>query len=209
MKTPALSRNHPEIFMRAVIVLLTSFLIVATAWVIVPGASGDDAKPTAQSHPPAMSGALLAIRNARVPVDGVLSGGQPSEEQIEAAARAGFRTVINLRTDQESGFEWERETVERLGMRYVHIPVAGAGGLTRDNVEAVDRALKDALDAGPTLLHCGSGNRIGAVLALRRAWLEGAAPDDALAHGQAGGLTRLEPAVRELLGLPAPDPAAE
>ncbi len=144
---------------------------------------------------------LLPIANARVPMEGVLSGGQPTQEQIEAAARAGFRTVINLRTEQEAGFEWERQAVEDLGMRYVLIPVAGAQGLTRENVERVDAALAEARAAGPVLLHCGSGNRIGALLALRAAWLQDVEPAAALDYGLDSGLTRLEGRTRELLGL--------
>ena len=151
--------------------------------------------------------ALLPIRNARVPVEGVLSGGQPSPEQIEAAARAGFRTVINLRTEGEPGFEWEREAVESLGMRYVLLPVAGADGLTRENVESLDAALEQALGEGPVLLHCASGNRIGAILALRAAWLQEVDAQKALEYGRASGMTRLEGATRKLLGLPEPDPS--
>ncbi len=146
-----------------------------------------------------------AIPNARTPLAGVRSGGQPTPEQIEEAAGAGFRTVINLRADGEPGFEWEREAVERLGMQYVHIPVAGAPGLTHENVERLDTALADARQRGPALLHCASGNRIGAMLALREAWVRGAGPSDALRFGLDAGLTKLEPDVRALLGLPAAD----
>jgi uncharacterized protein (TIGR01244 family) len=150
---------------------------------------------------------LVPIYNARVPMDGVLSGGQPSPEQIEAAAEAGFRTVINLRTEQESGFEWEPELVEKSGMRYVPIPIPGSAGLTRENVERLDAALQSAREAGPVLLHCGSGNRIGAILALRAAWLHEMPPDEALDYGLASGLTSLDGTTRELLGLA--EPAAE
>ena len=144
---------------------------------------------------------LVPIPNATVPMPGVVSGGQPTESQIEAAAERGYRTVINLRTEQEPGFEWERELVETTGMRYVHIPIAGADGLTRENVELLDAALNEARDEGPVLLHCGSGNRIGALLALRAAWIDGADPEKALQYGLNTGLTRLEPRTRELLGL--------
>jgi len=147
------------------------------------------------------------IPNARSPLDGVWSGGQPTAEQIGEAAEAGFRTVINLRGAGEPGYEWEAEAVERLGLRYVHIPVAGAAGLTRENVERLDVALRDALPNGPVLLHCGSGNRIGAMLALREAWLRGATSNEALRLGLAAGLTRLEPEVRTLLELPLESPA--
>ena len=147
---------------------------------------------------------LPAIPNARVPIDGVLSGGQPTPEQVEAVARAGFRTVINLRSEAEPGFEWEAEAVERLGMRYVHIPIAGAPDLTRARIERIDSELDRALSEGPVLLHCASGNRIGATLALRAAWLQGGEAETALGVGLKAGLTRLEPRVRELLGLEAP-----
>ena len=144
---------------------------------------------------------LLSIPAARIPMDGVLSGGQPTPEQVEAAAAAGFRTVINLRIDAEKGFEWEAETVERLEMRYISIPVAGGKGLTRETVERLDAALVEAAAEGPVLLHCASGNRIGAILALRAAWLHGVDAEAALRLGLANGMTRLEPTIRELLGL--------
>jgi len=150
---------------------------------------------------------LLPIRNARIPMQGVLSGGQPTREQIAAAGKAGFRTVINLRTEEEPGFEWEADSVAEHGMRYVLIPVAGADGLTRKNVKRIDTALREAQKSGPVLLHCGSGNRIGAILALREHWLAGTEPDAALRYGVESGLTRLEPKTRELLGLTAPEPA--
>lgn len=149
-------------------------------------------------------GQLVPIPNARIPMEGVLSGGQPTREQIEAAAAAGFKTVINLRTGGEEGFAWEAETVERLGMRYVTIPVAGAGGVSFENAARLDAALRESREAGPVLLHCGSGNRIGALLALRAASVEGKEPDEALRIGLDAGLTRLEGRVRELLGIASP-----
>ena len=162
----------------------------------------------AAEAPPAPS-VLLPLMNARVPLAGVLSGGQPTAEQIALAARAGFRTVINLRTEQERGFEWEREAVEASGMRYVQVPVAGASGLTRDNAERLDRELERAAAEGPVLLHCASGNRIGALLALRAAWLEGVDPEQALQYGRDSGLAGLEAVTSELLGLAPPAAAPQ
>lgn len=153
---------------------------------------------------PAVSPTLLVpVPNARIPMAGVLSGGQPTRDQIAAAGAAGYKTVINLRPETEPGFEWEAAAVKAAGMAYVSIPVAGAAGLTKDNVIRIDAALKAAEANGPVLMHCASGNRIGAVLALRAAWVDGKDPAAALAYGEASGLTHLEPAVRSLLGLPA------
>jgi uncharacterized protein (TIGR01244 family) len=155
---------------------------------------------TASAAPPTL---LVPVPSARIPIAGVLSGGQPTQDEIAAAGAAGYKTVINLRPLTEPGFEWEPAAVKAAGMAYVSIPVAGAAGLTKDNVIRLDAALKAAEAKGPVLLHCASGNRIGAMLALRAAWLEGKDPAAALAFGEASGLTHLEPAVRTLLGLPA------
>ncbi len=140
------------------------------------------------------------VRNGRMPVEGLLTGGQPTDEQLAALRDAGFATVINLRMPDERGVAGEAEKVAELGMAYVSIPVDGRAGLTEDNARALAQALEDA--ERPALLHCASGNRVGALLALKAFWLEGAGPEEALDAGLAGGVTRLEPAVRELLGLP-------
>jgi hypothetical protein len=50
-------------------------------------------------------------------------------------------------------------------------------------------------------VHCGSGNRVGALAALLAAE-EGADIDEALDVGRAAGLTRLEAVVREQLEAP-------
>ena len=49
---------------------------------------------------------------------------------------------------------------------------------------------------GPVLLHWGSGNRVGAILALRHS-LSGADDEEAFSYGRSAGLTGLEPVVRE------------
>ena len=170
-------------------------LALACAAALTLAAAGEGPAATTAAAP------QLPIENARAPLPGLLSTAQPTPEQVELASRAGYRTVINLRTPEESGFEWERETVERLGMRYVNIPVAGVSGLTREVVERFDAELRKGLADGPVLLHCASGNRNGALLALRAAWIEGVAPEQALRLGIDAGLTRLEGATRERLGL--------
>lgn len=146
----------------------------------------------------------IEIMNALTPLPGVLSGGQVTEEQLAEAAAAGYRTVVNLRTSEEP-LEWDEPArVEELGMRYVALPIAGAEGVTRDNAEKLARILGEA--ERPLLLHCGSGNRVGALFALKAYYLEGEDPETALAIGLDAGLTKLEPKVREVLGLPPQEP---
>lgn len=170
----------------------------------VPGPAWANHHETAHADSGAAS-LLLPITNARIPMDGLLTGGQPTQEQIEAAARAGYRTIINMRGAKEPGFEWEAQMVEKLGMKYEHLPVTGKDSLTREKIEHIDAVLTAALEEGPVLLHCASGNRIGAVMALRAAWVDEMDPEKALAYGKASGMTRTEGLTRELLGLTEPE----
>lgn len=125
-----------------------------------------------------------------------ISTGQPDEALLSQAKDAGYVAVIDLRTASEERGMDEASTVEALGMSYHSIEVAGARGVTFENAQALD-ALMDDID-GPVLLHCRSGNRVGALLALR-AGMDGASVEDALALGRAAGLGSLEGVVQERL----------
>ncbi len=152
----------------------------------------------------ATSATSISIDGTRTPEPGLLTGGQPTPEQLREAARAGVRTIINLRGNDEPGYEWEANLAKELGLTYVHIPIGGADDLTRANVGRFDVALDAAREKGPVLVHCASGNRAGALLALQRGWIKGASPDAAIAFGIDAGLTRLEIPTRALLETPAP-----
>jgi uncharacterized protein (TIGR01244 family) len=198
----------------AIMIVLASGMVAAQAGPEAQGKAGtpDTTPATSTAGTPSSTAAsptpLLPIPNARIPYPGVLSGGQPTREQVEAAARAGYRTVITLRAEGESGAEWEREAVEGLGMKFVRIPITGDADLTREKVTQLDAALEEAREGGMAILHCGSGNRVGALLALRSAWVEGTPPEGALKFGVASGMTGLKEKTQELLGLPASSPSA-
>lgn len=163
-----------------------------------PEAAAATAEPEQPGATEAAADWSALLPNARRPLDGVVSGGQPSAAQLEAAAGAGFRTVVNLRTPGEPGeLTDEAERVAELGMDYVSLPIAGAAGMTEDNARALAELLAGA--ERPVLLHCGSGNRIGGLLALEAFYVEGLDVDAALERGLEAGLTRLEPHVREQL----------
>ncbi|MGD8340069.1 MAG: sulfur transferase domain-containing protein [Gammaproteobacteria bacterium] len=136
------------------------------------------------------------IPNRAEPLAGITTGGQPSAEALAMIAEHGFAAVIDLRSAEEDrGFD-EAATVEGLGMSYISLPVSGAGGISYENADALDRILSD-ID-GPVLLHCASSNRVGALLALR-AKMHGADNEEALALGSDAGLTGLKPVVEGVL----------
>ncbi len=137
------------------------------------------------------------LPNARQPLEGVVSGGQPTADQLARAAASGYKTVVNLRVPGERGADDEPAQVERLGMAYVALPIDGAEGITEANARELRRLLDGA--ERPLLLHCGSGNRVGALLALAAYHVDGKSAEESIRYGLDSGLTRLEPVVRERL----------
>ena len=129
------------------------------------------------------------------PVDGVTSAGQPDEVALAVFARSGYTTVIDLRGENEDRGIDEPAVVEKLGMEYISLPI-GRDDINFDNAEMLDILIDSS--GGPVLVHCGSGNRVGALLALRKS-LAGADDEEAIEYGKQGGLTRLEGKVREVL----------
>ena len=128
------------------------------------------------------------------PVAGIHSGGRISADDLPALRAAGIRHVINLAPAAETPDFDEAGAVREAGMGYDTLPIAGAGDLDRAAVVAFDRLLQAA--GGPTLVHCGSGNRVGALAALRAAWLHGADEEAAVEEGRRWGLRGLEDEVR-------------
>lgn len=144
----------------------------------------------------------LGVPNPSMPIEHLLAAGQPTEEQMAALIQLGYTNFVSLREPGETGAGWEETRVMDMGdISFSRIPVTGAEGLTRANVEALDRVLDEA-GAKNTVLYCGSGNRVGGLLALRAYWLEGATAEEALALGRDAGLRSLEPAVADLLAQP-------
>ena len=140
--------------------------------------------------------AVVASEGQVVPVDGITSSGQPNEEALEVLRENGYAAVIDLRGENENrGFD-QKAAVEGLGMKYISLPISGRDAINFENAAKLDKLI-NSFDA-PVLVHCGSGNRVGALLALRKS-LDGASDDDAIAYGKDGGLTGLEGVVRERL----------
>lgn len=143
----------------------------------------------------------VELPNRRLPRPGVVTGGQPSPEQLVQAAKAGVKVVVNLRGDGEPMVEETGQIAKKLGLMYVRIPLSGSQpdfGLTEQNARKLGKLLAHAKDR-PLLVHCASGNRVGALMALEAFYVEGKSAAEALAEGRKAGLTRLEPVVRRIL----------
>jgi uncharacterized protein (TIGR01244 family) len=141
---------------------------------------------------------LSALPQVRFPEEHRIVSGAISAEDVERARKAGVRHVVNLRPTHENAQFDEAREVERRGMTYHYLPISDAQSLTKENVVAFNELLGETGDS-PTLIHCSSGNRVGAVIALREAWLKERPPEEAIAEGKRWGLTKLEGTVRGLL----------
>ena len=143
----------------------------------------------------------LGVRNGTILTDNLLAAGQVTESQFEELVDMGYTNFISLRPISENGAGWEEAHVVDDDVTFTRIPVAGAGGLTRENVMVLSEILEEASSEN-TVLYCASSNRVGGLLALKAYWLDGVEPDDALEIGRQAGLTGLESAVQELLSQP-------
>ena len=140
------------------------------------------------------------LENARFPDANTVVAGELSPQMIEQIAQAGIEHIINLQAETELSFD-EKSAVEAAGMSYTHLPISGAEDLKQVNLLEFDKALRTH-HGKKTLLHCGSGNRVGACIALRAGWLRGRKMDTAIERGKEHGLNELEEEVRMRLLVP-------
>ena len=102
------------------------------------------------------------VLNGACPLDGLVTAGQPTEDELAAFAAAGVRTVLDLRPSTEDHGFAEPEAVRRLGMTYVAVPVTPET-LTDAQFDDARAVLRDPANH-PVLLHCRAANRVGALL---------------------------------------------
>jgi uncharacterized protein (TIGR01244 family) len=128
--------------------------------------------------------ALQGIYNYRRLTEEIATAGQPSEEELAAVARVGFEVVVNLALhDAEYSLPDERQTVESLGLSYVHIPVVWERPLSSD-LERFFKAM-DKLAGRKLFIHCAANKRVSVFMALyrqlRQGWSAEAVMPDVLA----------------------------
>jgi uncharacterized protein (TIGR01244 family) len=109
---------------------------------------------------------------------------QLTVDDIDEAAAAGIRLIVNNRPDGEEPGQPSSAQIEAAaraaGLDYRHIPVAG--GFAPGQVEA----MAEALGQGPVLAFCRSGTRSAFLWALARA-KQGAPAEQSVAAAAAAG----------------------
>ncbi|MBU6954769.1 hypothetical protein [Hahella sp. HN01] len=139
----------------------------------------------------------LLLPNLRRPQPELFTCGLPAPDDFPRIRAAGVKTVVSLCQPHETPL-LNAFPVDDQGLQLFNIPVAGPQDLTEANARALADILNEAENC-PVLVHCMSSNRVGALLALKAFFVDGASVEEALDAGCAGGLTGLEPEVRRLL----------
>lgn len=96
------------------------------------------------------------------PVAGIATAGQPDAAAWATLARAGFKSVVDLREASEPRGHDEAGEIARAGLRYFLLPVSHES-LGDRQFEALRDFLRDQGNR-PALVHCQSANRVGALM---------------------------------------------
>lgn len=160
-----------------------SFYVLSTMMAI--------AGPTPQS-------VLAELPHVGFPAPHRIASGSVQASDVASLKKAGVRVVIDLRGADETPAFDEQAAVRTAGIIYHNLPIRGADDLTPENVKRFDQLLTKAGNR-LTLVHCASSNRVGAMITLRAAIIQGQSAAAALAEGRRWGLKSMEPVVRERL----------
>ncbi|PVE21901.1 protein tyrosine phosphatase [Microvirga sp. KLBC 81] len=121
----------------------------------------------------------LINSNRHLVADKVWRSAQPAPHQLARLARAGVRTIVNLRGQREHGsWQLQREACDKHGLDLVELTIRSRAA---PSVETIREAKKvfDSLRY-PALIHCKSGaDRAGFAATLYLILQEGASVADA------------------------------
>jgi uncharacterized protein (TIGR01244 family) len=106
---------------------------------------------------------------------------QLTPAQIQQLPHAGFHSVLNLRSPEESGVLGdEQQQIEALGLRYANIPMP----LDRLNSNLAQEVLATLQDLPkPILIYCASARRASAIVLLEIARERNLTPEQVMELG--------------------------
>jgi rhodanese-related sulfurtransferase len=119
--------------------------------------------------------ALAGVPNACEALPNLITGGQPSAEQLEKFKTAGGGVILDIRDPMEARPFDEPARTGQLGLHYVNVAISpGATGDAK--MEQILAALRTNADK-VVFFHCGSGNRVGGAM-IAYLMLEQSVPED-------------------------------
>jgi tyrosine-protein phosphatase SIW14 len=125
-------------------------------------------------------------------------GAQPLEGGIKRLAALGFKTVVNLRGEDERTRAEEREA-RASGMRYLAVPLPGFGRPRLEQIEQVLAIINDPAN-WPVFVHCKHGeDRTGTVAACYRISHDGWTAEQALKEAKRHGMSRFQFGMKDFI----------
>lgn len=139
---------------------------------------------------PSLLASLAGLVNAAEPVQGWITGGQPTEQQLKAFKAAGGELVVDYRDPMEPRLFDEPAVVRAAGLEYINVPIV-SGAVTVDTMKRMHEMLKK-LAGKKVLLHCSSGDRTSGSLIPYLMIDKQMQEDDAVEVAMLGGLRSAE-----------------
>ncbi len=130
--------------------------------------------------------------------EGLYRGGQPTVLGLEQLSQRGVKTIISLR-HRSREMDEERRTVQRLGMRWVNLPMWFWWRPSDRQVREFLTIVNDPANR-PVFVHCQQGwNRAGVMTAIYRMVHDGWTAQQAYAEGRRLGMVPWNLVSRHLL----------
>ena len=147
-----------------------ALVLIAWPWLLGGQPSGDAPAPD------------LIPRFRQVTV-GFYRGGQPRREGFAYLREIGVKTVINLRSEND-----EQTEVQKLGMKYVQIPLSVWERVSENKIQAFLQVLRER-ENYPIFVHCERGaDRAGFMVGLYRIAFQAWDADSAYREARALGM---------------------
>jgi len=134
---------------------------------------------------------VIHVRNFDRVNDHLYRGGVPTPVGLQEIGALGVKMVIDLREAGEDT-EFEKEQVQKLGMKYINIPFRPFSAPTQEQMERVlTLLLQNGKD--PIFLHCRRGkDRTGTAIACYRIQHDGWNNSQALSEAKRYGMSIVE-----------------
>ncbi|ODH00291.1 phosphatase [Nostoc sp. KVJ20] len=101
------------------------------------------------------------MSNVKKVSDEFSAGGQPTPETLKQLADEGYKSVVNLRSLDETGvLADEQQQAKAVGLEYVNVPLKSNSA--NDNLTATVLSELQELPT-PIYFHCGAGGRASAL----------------------------------------------
>jgi uncharacterized protein (TIGR01244 family) len=137
------------------------------------------------------------MSNIKKVSDEFSAGGQPTPETLKQLADEGYKSVVNLRSPDETGvLEDEQQQAQAVGLEYVNVPISSSqanGNLTAKVLFELEKL------PTPVYFHCGAGGRASALALIALAIEQQLNREQVLAKAQELGINPDQPQFKQFL----------